>query len=187
MLPKLATLTDEEYLARERASENRTEYLDGELLAMAGASERHNLLVANLVRLLGNHFLDRECRVYPSDMRVHIEALGSFTYPDVSVVCGASQFHDERRDTLLNPEIIIEVLSPSTEAHDRGRKFHHYQHLDSLDTFILVTQDHPRIEIFQRRADGTWTYKEHHNLDDVASLTAIDFEIKLRDLYAKVL
>src|ERR1051325_5141739 len=120
-------LTPEEYLAIERKSEVKHEYFAGEMFAMVGASKWHNLIAANVIRVLGNQLLDRPCNVYPSDMRVKARATGMYTYPDVVVACAEEQFDDAERDTLLNPVVIIEVLSESTEAYDRGRKFEHYQ------------------------------------------------------------
>ena len=119
--------TAQEYLALERKSETRNEYYNGEIFAMAGASREHNLIVGNLLRDIGNQLEDRPCESYPSDMRVSIEATGLYTYPDVAVVCGEPRFQDREVDTLLNPTVIIEVLSPSTEAYDRGVKFRHYR------------------------------------------------------------
>lgn len=147
MLPQSRRpLTPAEYLALERQAEVRSEYFQGEAFAMAGGSQRHNLIVANLLRLLGNQLVSRDCNVYPSDMRVKIEALGKYTYPDVAVACGENRFEDEHRDVLLNPVVLFEVLSQSTEAYDRGKKFEHDQALDSLREYLLVSQDACRVE-----------------------------------------
>src|SRR5215211_3382177 len=144
-------LTPEEYLAVERRSEVRSEYLAGEVFAMVGASKRHNLIVSNLIRVLGNQLLDRPCNVYPSDMRVKVSRIGKYTYPDVVVACEEEEFDDEERDTLLNPLVIIEVLSESTEAYDRGRKFEHYQYIESLTEYLLVSQEPYRVEQYVRQ------------------------------------
>ena len=120
-------LSPQEYLAIERKSETRNEYYNGEMFAMAGASREHNLISVNLLRDIGNQLEDRPCEAYPSDMRVSIEATGLYTYPDVSVVCGEPRFEDREVDTLLNPTVIIEILSPTTEAYDRGFKFRQYR------------------------------------------------------------
>ena len=135
-------LTPEEYLAIERKSETKGEFYSGEVFAMVGASKRHNLIAANVIRVLGNQLLDRPCNVYPSDMRVKVSATGKYTYPDVVVACEEELFDDEEKDTLLNPVLIIEVLSESTEAYDRGKKFEHYQYIESLTDYLLVTQNH---------------------------------------------
>ncbi len=179
-------LTAAEYLALERKAEQKSEYFAGELFAMAGASRRHNAIVASIIRVLGNQLLERPCNVYPSDMRVKIPALGKYTYPDVVVVYGEEIFEDEHNDTLLNPQVIIEVLSESTEAYDRGKKFEHYQRLDSLAEYLLVAQDSHRIECYVRHNDRTWTYTEFHQLEDLVPLTTIDCTLPLKDVYAKV-
>jgi Uma2 family endonuclease len=183
--PKIL-LTPEEYLAIERRSEFKSEYFAGHVFALAGASKRHNLIVANLIRALGNQLLDRPCNVYPSDMRVKVRKTGAYMYPDVVVACGDEQFEDDQNDTLLNPVVIIEVLSESTEAYDRGRKFEQYQYIESLAEYLLIAQDSYRIEQYVRQDDGTWRYSEFHSLDDVVQLSAIGCNLDLKDMYAKV-
>jgi Uma2 family endonuclease len=179
-------LTPEEYLALERQAEYKSEYFAGEVFAMTGASREHNLIVANMVRTLGNQLLERDCNVYPSDLRVKIQQIEKYTYPDVVMTCGEEQFEDEHRDTLLNPVAIIEVLSASTEAYDRGKKFERYQYIDSLVEYVLVAQDQHRIERYVRQQDKTWTYSEFHALGDVIQLASMGCELALKDVYAKV-
>jgi len=179
-------LTPEEYLALERKAEFKSEYFAGEMFAMAGASRRHNLITANILRVLGNQLLERACNVYPSDMRVKISKIGKYTYPDVVVACGEERFEDEHNDTLLNPVVIIEVLSESTEAYDRGKKFEHYQYLESLAEYLLIAQDSYRVEQYVRQNDRTWTYSEFHDIEDAVLLRAIDCNLALKDVYAKV-
>jgi Uma2 family endonuclease len=179
-------LTPEEYLARERKAEFKSEYFAGEMFAMAGASRQHNLIAANIIRTLGNQLLERPCNVYPSDMRVKINKINKYTYPDVVVACGEEQFEDEHGDTLLNPVLIIEILSDSTEAYDRGKKFEHYQSLDSLAEYLLISQDPSRVEHYVRQDDRTWTYTEFHQAEDVVHLPTIDCDLALKDVYAKV-
>ena len=133
-------LTPEAYLTLEESAPEKNEYVDGEIFAMTCASEPHNLIVVNTVRELGNQLKKRPCKVYASDMRVKVSPTGLFTYPDVVVVCGQAQFDDSHRDTLLNPTLIVEVLSESTEAYDRGRKFEHYRKLESLAEYVLIAQ-----------------------------------------------
>src|SRR5689334_5798251 len=133
--------TVEEYLAMERASEEKHEFLDGEIYLMSGASRNHNRVTANTIITLGNQLYERPCSVYPSDIRVKISDFGQYTYPNVSVVCDPEHIEDSDQDTLLNPVVIIEVLSPSTESYDRGKKFQHYRTLDSLQEYILIAQD----------------------------------------------
>jgi Uma2 family endonuclease len=179
-------LTPDEYLDIERKAEFKSEYYAGEVFAMAGASREHNLIVSSIIRMLGNQLLERNCNVYPSDMRVKIVKTGKYTYPDVAVVCGTEQFEDEHRDTLLNPAVIIEVLSDTTEAYDRGKKFENYQYIDSLREYILVAQEPYRIERYIRQNDKTWTYSEFHEAEEKVELSTIGCELSLQDVYAKV-
>jgi len=179
-------LTSAEYLALERKAEFKSEYFAGEMFARAGASRQHNLIAANIIRTLGNQLLERNCNVYPSHMRVKISKINKYTYPDVVVACGEEQFEDEQNDTLLNPAVIIEILSESTEAYDRGKKFEHYQSLESLAEYLLVSQDPYRMEQYIRQDESTWTYSEFHHAEDVVQLRTIDCELALKDVYAKV-
>lgn len=183
-MPKL--LSTEEYLARERRAEFRSEYFKGETFAMAGASRPHNRIVTNVSRLLDTQLLNRECNVYSNDMRVKIAKIQKYTYPDVVVTCGKENFEDAEVDTLLNPILLVEILSASTEAYDRGKKFQHYQFLESLREYILITQDAVRVEQYVRQNNKTWTYIEYQNLDDVIRLESIDCELALREVYLKV-
>lgn len=143
-------ISPEDYLAFEREAQARHEYVDGEVVAMAGGSREHSLLASNLIRLLGNALHGQPCDVFTSDMRV--KAAARYTYPDLSVACGQQLFEDGKRDTLLNPILICEVLSDSTEAHDRGDKFASYQQIESLRHYVLVSQKEARIEHFARQA-----------------------------------
>lgn len=167
-------LTEEEYLAIERRAEFRSEFHEGEMFAMAGASRRHNRIVTNLVTTLDNQLRERPCNVYSSDMRVKIPDTGLFTYPDLVVTCGEEAFADSEQDTLLNPLVIFEVLSDSTEAYDRGKKFEHYQSIGSLATYVLVAQDARRVEQYVRQEDGrAWIYTEAHGANAVVEIEAI--------------
>ena len=179
-------LTPEEYLAVERGSEAKSEYLAGEVFAMVGASRRHNLITSNIIRVLGNQLLDRPCNVYPSDMRVKVSAIGKYTYPDVVVACEEEAFDDAEQDTLLNPLVIVEVLSESTEAYDRGKKFEHYQYIESLTDYLLVSQDPYRVEHYVRQGGRDWKYSEYHAAEDVLKIGVIGCELTLKDVYAKV-
>jgi Uma2 family endonuclease len=179
-------LSVQEYLTLERHAEVKSEYFAGEMFAMAGASQRHNLIVTNVIRTLGNQLLERDCNVYPSDMRIKIPHIHKYTYPDVVVACGEEQFDDVHNDTLLNPTMIIEILSESTEAYDRGKKFEHYQSLESLREYILIAQDPYRLERYVRQDDRTWTYTEFHSANDAVSLPTIGCTLILKDVYAKV-
>jgi Uma2 family endonuclease len=178
-------LTAGDYLVLERQAETKSEYFAGEMFAMAGASRLHNLIVANIIRVLGNQLIDGLCNVYPSDMRVKMAKLNKYTYPDVVIACDEEFFEDEQGDTLLNPSVIIEVLSDSTEAYDRGKKFDHYQSLESFAEYILVTQDTYHLEHYVRQNDRTWTYTSFHSPEDVAQLASIRCILTLGDVYAK--
>jgi Uma2 family endonuclease len=179
-------ISPEEYLALERRSEVKHEYFAGEMFAMVGASKWHNLITANIIRILGNQLLDRPCNVYPSDMRVKVSATGKYTYPDVVVACEEEKFDDPENDTLLNPVIIIEVLSESTEAYDRGKKFEQYQSIESLTEYLLVAQEPYRIEQYVRQSNREWRYSEYHTAEDVVKVNVIGCELTLKDVYAKV-
>lgn len=178
-------MSPEQYLAFERAAEFKHEYWHGELFAMAGASRRHNLLVGNLVYLLNSALRDRPCEVYPSDMRVSGAAGDVYTYPDVSVVCGEPTFGDQAGDTLLNPRVIVEVLSDSTEAYDRGKKFEHYRGIASVQHYLLVAQDQPLIELYTRQVDGTWSLADRR-MGDAVVLSALGCELAVADVYRLV-
>lgn len=179
-------LTQEEYLAIERKSEIKHEYFGGEMFAMVGATKRHNLIAANIIRILGNQLLDRPCNVYPSDMRVKVSATGKYTYPDVVVACEEEKFDDAEKDTLLNPVVLIEILSESTEAYDRGKKFQQYQSIESLTEYVLVAQDPYRIEQYVRQNSREWKYSEYRNAEDAVRINVIGCEMVLKDVYAKV-
>jgi len=187
MLPQTKKkLTPEEYLAIERKAEYRSEYFAGEMFAMAGASRRHNLITSNIIRVLGNQLLESDCNVYSSDLRTKIESIGKYTYADVVVACAEERFEDRENDTLLNPVVIIEVLSDSTEAYDRGKKFEYYQSIHSLVEYILVSQTLHRVEQYVRQNERMWTYAEFHSADDIVQLNAIKCKLVLRDVYAKI-
>jgi len=179
-------LTPEQYLAIEREAEFKSEYCDGEMFAMAGAGEAHNQLVANLVAGLHSQFRSRPCRVYPSDMRVRVRTTGLYTYPDVVVVCGERRFLDDRRDTLLNPGLLIEVLSSSTEAYDRGRKFENYQSIESLREYLLVASDRIHVDLYTRQPDGRWLLTSASHLEDSLDLQSAGYRLALADLYERI-
>ena len=180
-----AIFTPEEYLARERKALDKSEYRDGQIHAMPGASHEHNVIMGNTFAEFHIQMRDRTCIVYPSDMRVKVSAAGRYTYPDVTVVCEAPQFDDTHFDTLLNPTVLIEVLSPSTAAYDRGDKFAAYQKLDSLREYVLISQDSVCVEHYLRQ-EQDWNLTEFRSLDDVFSLVSIGCELSLQAIYAKV-
>ncbi len=178
--------TPESYLEFERASEQKHEYFNGEIFAMAGATANHNLVAGNTYASLHTQLRQRPCFVYPSNMRIKISRTTLYTYPDISIVCGTPQFEDDHRDTLLNPTVIIEVLSPSTESYDRGKKFQHYRTLDSLQEYILIAQDKPHIEHYLRQEQNQWLLSEAHQLESKITLPSIQCILLLSDVYEKV-
>ena len=179
-------LTEEEYLEIERKAEFKSEYYAGEMFAMAGAKEGHNLLVTNLVREVSQQFRSRPCRVYSNDMRVRVSTTGLYAYPDVVAVCGEPQFLDDNRDNLLNPALIVEVLSPSTEASDRGGKFELYQSIESLREYVLVSTSHVHVDLYTRQPDSRWLLTSLSGLEDSLELESVGARITLSDLYEKV-
>ncbi len=179
-------LTVEEYLALERESETRHEYLDGEIFAMSGASREHNLIGTNIVGALHPQLKRSGCEQYANDMRVWIPSAGLYTYPDVVVVCDPPHFEDDERETLLNPTLIVEVLSPSTEDYDRGRKFAYYRSIPSLQVFVLVAQDRAHVEVFTRQPDDRWLLWETDDLDGTLELPEIGATLKMADVYDRV-
>ena len=184
-LPK-TYLTPEQYLEIERKAEFKSEYYQGEMFAMAGAREPHNLIVFNVATALGPQLRNRPCRAYVADMRVRVNATGLYTYPDVTAVCAEPQFLDENRDTLLNPSLIVEVLSPSTEAYDRGRKFEHYRSVESVTEYLLLSSERVSAELYTRQPDGRWLLTAANHLEDSLDLQSVGAHLSLADLYEKV-
>lgn len=180
------TYTVEKYLAYERESETKHEYHAGEIFAMSGASREHNLVNAALSRLIGNQLLETSCEEYYGDMRVKIDRTGLYTYPDGVVTCEEPRFEDAEVDTLLNPQVLFEILSPSTEGYDRGKKFSHYRQIDSLRDYVLIAQDEPLVERYNRRAEGEWSLTDAKGLDASLTISTINLTLPLQDLYAKV-
>ena len=181
-------ITTEEYLRTERESDTKSEYLNGDIFSMAGASRGHNQITSNLVVALAGKLSDRPCSVYVSDMKVKTKTreTNKYSYPDVVVTCGGESFEDENSDVLLNPLVIIEVLSESTEAYDRGLKFFHYQLIPSLRDYLLVTQDYCRVEHYQRRDDNQWVYSEYHDLEDEVQIATLDCIVSTAEIYRRV-
>jgi len=179
-------LTPEQYLEIERAAEFKSEYYQGEMFAMAGAVRVHNLLAVNATREISEQLRKRPCETYSNDMRVHVPATGLYTYPDVVAVCGERQFLDDRQDTLLNPNLIVEVLSPTTEAFDRGRKFEHYRSIESLREYLMVASDRVHADLFTRQPDGRWILTSAERLEDSLDLQSVGCRLNLADLYEKV-
>ena len=177
--------TPEEYLVSERKATLKSEYLNGEILAMSGASLAHTRITADIVTELNNQLRGGECEVISNDMRVKTGPKGAYFYPDVVVFCGEPEVEDNVFDTLLNPILVIEVLSPSTEVYDKGEKFRHYQELTSLREYVLVSQDRVRVEQY-RLAKTQWVQTEFRSPEDVLPLASIGCELPLRDIYRRV-
>jgi Uma2 family endonuclease len=179
-------LSEAEYLRLERQAETKSEYFDGEMFAMAGGTRPHSLIATNLLRELSVRLKDTDCVVYNSDLRVKVEATGLYTYPDVSVACGRQRFLDEQEDTLLDPMVVIEVLSDSTEGYDRGKKFEHYRQIPACREYLLVSQKEPRIEQFVRQPNGEWILKEAAGLEAEIKLPSLGIVLPLAEVFAKV-
>jgi Uma2 family endonuclease len=180
--------TIEEYLELERVSEQRHEYQDGEILAMAGGSPQHSFIVANVIGEVRDALKGKPCRVAESNLRVRIPRRPRYVYPDASIICGPLQFDpdDSQRQTILNPRVIIEVLSPSTEAYDRGDKFTQYRQIESFEEYILISQDRPNVESFLRQSDGAWSILNFTSLEAIANIRCLSIEIPLTEIYAGV-
>jgi Uma2 family endonuclease len=179
-------LTEEEYLKIERVAEIRSEYYDGHMYAMSGGSLPHAVIIANLTGELYSALKKTPCTVMNSDMRVRISPSKFYTYPDIVVLCGPAKVADDQNDTLLNPTLLIEVLSRSTERHDRGFKSLHYRQLESLQEYALVSQTEPRVEIFRRQPSGDWLLSESAGLDAVCRFDSAGCRIALSEIYHRI-
>jgi Uma2 family endonuclease len=179
-------LTAQEYLAQERLANFRSEFFRGETFAMAGASWEHTLIKDNMARQAGNQLNNGPCRVLTSDLRVKVDATGLYTYPDILIVCEEPQFEDDVFDTLLNPRVVMEVLSDSTEKYDRGDKFSHYRRLPSVQEYVLIAQDRPLVERYVRQADDTWVPTAYTDLTQTFSFGSIPVQVALADIYLGV-
>jgi Uma2 family endonuclease len=183
--PDHRRMSRDEYLAFERASETKHEFLENEVFAMAGASRRHALIITNLTRRLAEQLDDSKCEVYPNDMRVRVSPTGLYTYPDIVIACDDPKFEDKQVDTLLTPTVLIEVLSDSTKDYDRGDKWKHYRQIESLQHYLLVAQDAMEIEQYSRQDDGNWLYSDHRP-DHEVDIQCIGCRLKWDEVYARV-
>ena len=179
--------TAEEYLAYERASEVKHEYSDGELFAMSGASRAHGRIAWNLGGALYPQLEQASCEGFTAEMRVRIPGSDRYTYPDLVVVCGEPEFEDAELDTLVNPTLVVEILSPSTEDYDRGRKLFHYRSIPSLQAVLLVSQEEVHVELYERQPDGRWVLSEADDADQSVDLPAIGARLALADVYRRVI
>lgn len=184
--PQPQVTTAAEYLAFERAAiDAKHQFYNGRIYAMAGASTNHNRIASNLTRIIGNQVLDRDCDVMVSDMRVKIEATGLFTYPDVILTCGEPKWDDEQFDTLLNPGVLFEILSPSTEKFDRETKFRHYFQIPSLTDYLLVSQESPLVEHFIRHDETKWMFQRAEG-EESLRIESHEIELPLAEIYHRV-
>jgi Uma2 family endonuclease len=179
-------LTEADYLRIESAADFKSEFFDGEMFAMAGGSREHSLIGTNIAGEFRDRLKGRSCIAYNSDLRIKIEATGLFTYPDLSIICGPVQLAEESDETAVNPVVIVEVLSDSTEGYDRGKKFEHYRQIPTLREYLLVSQKEPRIEQFVRMEDGRWVLTEASGLDSKLEVPSLSIEIALREVFANV-
>lgn len=182
----VSRLTEGEFLVLERAAPSKSEFFAGEVFAMAGGSAMHSLIAANVIGELRSKLKGRPCKPFTSDLRIKVEATGLYTYPDVSVICGLLQFAGGSDDTVVNPTVLFEVLSDSTEAYDRGEKFRHYRQMPSLQEFVLVSQRLPRLEQFLRRPNDEWTMRTAEGLEASLVLPALEITLELNEVFAGV-
>ncbi len=177
--------TVEDYLAAEEKADYKSEYYGSEIIAMSGGSRNHSVICVNMNWRLGESLADKECVVFDSNMKLRIDAVDSFVYPDVAVVCGDIQFYEERRDIITNPVLIIEVLSPSTRSFDRGEKFEYYRTLPSLKEYVLISQDKPIVESYYKQDEKKWLYSVANGPEESIYLQSIDCNLALKDIYHK--
>ena len=184
-LTKKKKYTPEEYLALEEKAEFRSEYDNGEIVAMSGGSFNHAQIIANLGRNIGNK-ISSDCSALTSDMKVRVENYRKFYYPDVLIICGRPAFYETRNDTITNPVLIVEVLSDSTEAKDRGEKLLAYRTLESLQEYVLVSQSRPIVEQYTKTADVSWIHRARIGLRSAVRFESVDIELNLEDIYQRV-
>jgi Uma2 family endonuclease len=184
-MPKPRKLTVEEYFAIELKAERKSEFFDGEMFLMAGASREHNFIVSNLIDRLPEQ-LRGSCRVFVSDMRLKVSRTGLYTYPDLLIVCDPPEYAPENRDTLTNPQVVIEVLSNSTERYDRTTKFRHYKQLPSVMEYVLVSQTEALIERYTRQANETWAQADFVGLDTTFTLATVKVSVPMADIFRGV-
>ena len=185
MVSPVLYVTLEQYLASEEISPYKSEYVNGAIYAMAGGSFNHSVISGNAFFEVARQLRGRPCRVLNGDMLIQIAATSTFTYPDLSVACGEPQFSDARQRAITNPIALFEILSPSTEAYDRGAKFAHYRKLDSLEQYVLISQERPIIEVFTR-VEGVWQFGDARGLDAQIELSAISCILALADVYSGI-
>jgi Uma2 family endonuclease len=182
----LNRITPQEYLIRERQASTKSEFYRSEVVEMVRGTANHSLIAANFVREAGNALKDKPCAVFNSDLRVQVQSTGLYTSPDATIVCGELEFDDDQRDTLLNPTVIAEVLSDSTEKYDRGKKSNHYRQITSLKELILIAQDRPHAERFTRQPNGDWLFHEQKEMTADFELKSLGISVAMSELYRGV-
>lgn len=182
----LKTITAQEYLVRERQADFKSEFLRGEVFAMAGGSPMHSLIAANFVGEARQSLKGKPCKVFNSDLRVKVNPSGLYTYPDALIVCGELEFDDEQKDTVTNPNVLVEVLSDSTEKYDRGTKSSLYRQIASLRELILISQNEPQVERFIRQDSGGWLLLEQRELSGSVELESVAVSLAMSELYRGV-
>ena len=178
--------TPEQYLELEQETDYKSEYLSGQIFAMAGGSPEHSAIGNNIGREMGNLLKRGPCQVFNSDLRVTVMQSGLMTYPDVTIVCGEQHRHPLDRHSIINPTVLFEVLSPTTEAYDRGEKWAHYRRLDSLQEYILVSQNKARAEQYVRQDDGSWKFTAEEGLAASLFLPSLGCSLPLSEVYDKI-
>ncbi|MCC6286699.1 MAG: Uma2 family endonuclease [Chitinophagaceae bacterium] len=186
--PKYQTLmSPAEYLSWERKEKTKHEYVSGMIVSMAGASPSHNLILSNIISATGTFLKGKSCNIYPSDLRVYVKAKESYFYPDASIICGEPELSDEIKDTVKNPVVIFEILSPSTEDYDVGKKFFYYMQIESLKEYITIDSAKMFIRIGRKQPDNAWRFEEYKEKAGTMRINSIDFTIVLQDVYEGVL
>ena len=179
-------ITPEEYLEIEREAEFKSEYYNGEIFALAGAGFNHNIIISNIAIILGNHLKGKNCYEFINDMRLLIKENSLYTYPDLMVVCDNLKFLDEKKDIVLNPILIIEVLSKSTESYDRGKKFEFYRSISSLKEYIMVSSDRHLVEAYTKNENNLWVLSDEKNPESSIKFSSLSQQIPLKEIYSKV-
>lgn len=185
-IPAPNYISIEEYLAAEETSDVKHEYYKGEVFAMAGGSIAHNQIVSNTIAAINNFLRDKDCQIFPSDLKVHNESNTLFTYPDLSIICGKIERWNNRIDTVTNPVVLIEILSKSTQGYDRGQKFHLYRSIPSVKEYILIASFETLIERYTKQATGFWNFRETSNPEDAFHIESIGFSCPIKELYRNV-
>lgn len=183
---KKAFITTDEYLRLERSAKTKSEYFNGEMFAMAGVTRNHQVICDNILVSIKSQLKSKPCIAFGSDLRIKTNKSGLYTYPDISALCGEEKFDDAQKDTLINPQLIIEVLSETTEAYDRGKKFALYRQIESLKEYVLVSQSNKKIEKFEKNETGFWTLSETNSDTDLLYLSAIGCELSVEEVYARI-